>query len=337
KVEEAKAIQAEGWTAASYQALQTALTEAEQLLEGTPTAQQATEMLEKLTTAIGGLTKEKEAVDTPDEIIAEVETLKAKVKEAKAIQAEGWTAASYQTLQNALTKAEQLLKGTPAAQQATEMLKQLTAAINGLTKEKAPVDKPVQKPFPFTDVKQITGNWKFESVKYVYNNDIMNGISGTTEFRPDATLTRGMFATVLYRMAGEPQITFKNTFSDVKAGKWYSNAIIWANQKGIVQGMGNGTYGVDLEITREQIAKMLNEYAKICQYDVSASKSLDSFTDAKDVSGWAVNYLKWAVAVEMIGGKPNDSEGTSYRLDPKGQATRAECAAMLMRFQNKYK
>ncbi|MBR6770914.1 MAG: S-layer homology domain-containing protein, partial [Lachnospiraceae bacterium] len=200
-------------------------------------------------------------------------------------------------------------------------------------------DTPVTpKPWPFTDVEIIKGNWKYESVKYTYENGIMNGISGTTLFDPDSPLTRAMFATVLYRMAGEEKVTFTNRFTDVKAGKWYSNAIIWANEKKIVSGFSDGSYGVDEYITREQMAKMLYEYAdKVCKYKVSEVAALDSFTDYKTVSTWAAGYMKWAVAVKMISGKPNDSENTSYRLDPKGEATRAECAAMLKRFEDKYK
>ncbi|MGN0331073.1 MAG: beta-N-acetylglucosaminidase domain-containing protein [Kineothrix sp.] len=270
----------------------------------------------------------KRAVQTePDEVRA----LQAKVEEAKVIGAEKWTADSYRRLQDKLAEAERLLEGAPTAGQAEDMLRELAAAIAGLVeKPEAPV-----KVFPFTDVKKIEGNWKYESVKYTYENNIMNGISGTTEFRPDHSLTRGMFATVLYRMAGEPEVTFFNKFTDVAAGKWYSDAIIWANQQKIVAGFSDGSYGVDTEITREQIAKMLYEYARACKYDVSASGELGGFTDANEVSGWAAGYMKWAAAVEMITGKPN--EGGGYRLDPKGQATRAECAAMLMRFQKKYK
>ena len=163
----------------------------------------------------------------------------------------------------------------------------------------------------------------------------MNGTSGTNWFKPDDPLNRAMFATVLYRMANSPATSFSNRFSDVKDGQYYSKAVIWANDKKIVSGMGDGSYGVERNITREQIAKMLYEYAKSCKYDITAAKELDSFTDAASVNKWAAVYMKWATAVEMITGKPNAEGG--YRLDPKGEATRAECAAMLMRFENKYK
>ena len=191
------------------------------------------------------------------------------------------------------------------------------------------------KEWIFTDVEQ-NGGWKHQSVKYVYNKDIMGAVGASTEFQPDRPLSRSMFATVLYRMADSPKVAYKAQFSDVPAGKWYSDAIIWAYQNKIVSGLGDGSFGIDQNITREQIAKMLYEYANVCKYDVSAKKDLNSFTDVKEVSGWAVKYMQWATAVEMITGKPNDEAKTSFRMDPKGEATRAECAAMLMRFANKY-
>lgn len=189
---------------------------------------------------------------------------------------------------------------------------------------------------PFTDIEAVEGNWKFESIKYVYSNDIMQGISGTKLFQPDNPLTRAMFATVLYRLAGSPSIAYAETFQDVSDGKWYSQAVIWANREGIVNGFSDGSYGININITREQMAKMLFEFAKKQKYNISKgsysdNNILEKFTDSAEISGWATNYMQWAVAVEMISGKPN-GDGT-YRLDPKGEATRAECAAMLARFE----
>ena len=197
------------------------------------------------------------------------------------------------------------------------------------------IREETEKPFPFEDVERIPSHWKYENIRYVYNNNIMNGISGTSLFAPDAKLNRAMFATVLYRMAGSPEVTFTDKFKDVKDEQYYSKAIIWANSKGIVDGYTNGNYGIEDNITREQIAKMLNLYAKVQGYDISDKKDLGSFTDADKVNGWATDFMKWATAVEMITGKPND-DGKTYRLDPKGQATRAECAKMLTMFLKKY-
>ena len=192
----------------------------------------------------------------------------------------------------------------------------------------------LEKPTVFTDVPQTPGNWKYDSVRYVNDRSIMGGVGGSNLFQPDNKLTRAMFATVLYRMAREPETSYSSKFSDVKAGQWYSSAILWANRKGIVQGYSNGSFGINDNITREQIAKMLYLYGKSRGYDVSGTSSLDGFTDKGAVSNWAEGFLKWAVHAKMISGKPN-GDG-SYRLDPKGEATRAECAKMLMMFLEKY-
>ena len=193
----------------------------------------------------------------------------------------------------------------------------------------------IEKPWVFTDVTP-NGGWKHLAVKYVYNNDIMGTVGASQEFQPDHSLTRAMFATVLYRMAGSPEVAYTSVFEDVPQGKWFSDAVIWAYRNKIVSGVGDGSsYGIDLKITREQIAKMLCEYANTCKYDTTSVKSLDDFTDVDSVSSWAVKYMQWAVAVEMVTGKPNDDQKT-WRMDPKGNATRAECAAMLQRFANRY-
>ncbi len=187
---------------------------------------------------------------------------------------------------------------------------------------------------PYSDVDLIEGNWKYESIKYVTKKGMMNAITGTDQFMPDRTLSRGMFVTVLYRLEGNPNVSWQDKFSDVVSGKWYSNAVIWAADKGIVNGYGDGSFGVDTNITREQIAKMLYLYAREKGYNVSTRGDLSAYTDTDQVNGWAWEYMQWAVGVGMISGKPN-GDG-SYRLDPKGEATRAECAAMLMRFADKY-
>ncbi len=186
----------------------------------------------------------------------------------------------------------------------------------------------------FSDVPVEQGNWKSDAVRYVRENGIMNGISGTDRFEPDSKLTRGMFATVLYRMARNPEMMAENVFSDVADGRYYTQAVLWAYSSKIAMGMGDGSFGVNNDITREQIAKMLCEFGKQQGYGVASAVSLEGFSDAEDVSSWATEYMKWAVDTGMISGKPN-GDG-SYRLDPKGKATRAECAKMLMMFMQKY-
>lgn len=190
------------------------------------------------------------------------------------------------------------------------------------------------KAFPFSDVKVQPGNWMYDSVEFVYSNNIMNGIAGTDRFEPYQPLTRAMFATVLYRMAGNPETAFETIFYDVEDNKYYSKAVTWAYNKEIVSGMNDGNYGINVNITREQIAKMLYQFALKQGYDVSGKAALEQFTDDETVSVWAKEYMQWAVNSGMISGKPN-GDG-SYRLDPRGQATRAECAKMLMMFMKKY-
>ncbi len=188
--------------------------------------------------------------------------------------------------------------------------------------------------FPFSDITAKDGNWKYESIKYAYLKGTMGAITGTDQFMPDRTLSRGMFVTILHRMAGAPGVQWKDRFTDVEKGRWYSDAVLWAEEKGIVTGFSDGSFGVDTDVTREQMAKMLNLYAGSQKLDVSKKKSLAGFSDAGQVSGWAEGYMEWATAVGMITGKPNSSGG--YRLDPGGKATRAECAAMMMRFDTYY-
>lgn len=197
-----------------------------------------------------------------------------------------------------------------------------------------PPSRPLPSGWPFSDVPVASGNWRYDSVKFVYDNGVMNGISGTDRFAPDEPLTRGMFATVLYRIAGEPDVDFENRFSDVSDGRYYSKAVIWAYSRGIVQGIGGGKlFGTEEYITREQIAKMLYEFGRVQGCAMGESADLGEFPDNGDVSGWAVDYMKWAVGSGMINGKNIDG---SHYLDPKGNATRVECAAMLTRFMKKY-
>lgn len=191
--------------------------------------------------------------------------------------------------------------------------------------------------WPFDDVPVIEGHWRYESVKYVYENAVMNGITNSdgtiNTFKPDEPLTRAMFATVLYRIEGNPPVSFESRFSDVSPGRYYSDAITWAYQNGIVNGYADGRFGINDNITREQIAKMLKYYADIKGYTADMA-DLSSFPDAAEVSGWAAEPIRWAVGNGMITGK---NVGGTYYLDPKGEATRVECAAMLTRFMKRYR
>ncbi len=175
----------------------------------------------------------------------------------------------------------------------------------------------------YTDVD--TSLWYHEGIDYVLLAGLFNGTSATT-FEPNADMTRAMLVTVLWRLDGEPNTAATNLFSDVSAGTWYTDAVIWAAENDIVKGYDADTFGPNDPITREQLAAILYRYASYKGYDVSASDSLETFTDLKSVSNWALTSVKWAVAEGLITGM---SETT---LDPVGNASRAQVATILMRF-----
>ncbi len=179
---------------------------------------------------------------------------------------------------------------------------------------------------PFKDVS--SGKWYYNAVKWAYSNGYITGTSDTT-FSPNDPMTRGMLVTVLYRAEGRPSASAKTQFPDVDSSKYYAKAISWASKENLVSGYSNGNFGPEDSITREQIAKILYRYAEYCGYDVSASASLASFDDDEAVSSYAVKYMKWAVAEGFI-------QGSNNKLNPKGNATRAEIAAILKRFVEKY-
>ena len=182
--------------------------------------------------------------------------------------------------------------------------------------------------FPFTDVPLNSDNWKFKAVDYVNEAGVMTGVSDTL-FSPDTALTRAQFASILYRMAGEPYVSHKNVFHDVPSGQWYSKAVIWAYDKKIVAGYSNGFFGIKDPITREQVARMLYLYSEWKGKDVSARANLSGFPDGGQVSGWAKSQVEWAVGMNMLSGKTVNGR---LQLVPKGQATRAECASMISRY-----
>lgn len=174
----------------------------------------------------------------------------------------------------------------------------------------------------FNDVS--ANDWFASAVDYVTGKGMMNGTADNT-FSPKAHTTRGMVVTVLYRLENQPS-TSAASFTDVASGAYYANAVAWANANGIVSGYGSGKFGPNDKVTREQLAAMLYRYAQNKKYDVSGAKSLDGYTDAQSVSSYAVPALQWANAAGIVTGK------SGSKLDPKGYATRAEVAAMLMRF-----
>lgn len=184
------------------------------------------------------------------------------------------------------------------------------------------------KPLPFTDV--AAADWFYDSVKYAYNDRLMMGTDSIT-FSPYQNLSRAQFAVVLYRMNGEPQITYSPVFPDVATGTWYTDAVLWANSKGVITGYANKMFGPADNLTREQMAVMMYRYANYLGKDTSVNGDFSKFKDASSVSEFATEAMKWAVTKQIITGKEN---GTM--IDPQGNTARAEAAAIIQRFMMAY-
>ena len=175
----------------------------------------------------------------------------------------------------------------------------------------------------FDDINET--DWFYENVKYVVENKLMNGVSDT-EFAPNNTLTRAMLVTVLYRNAGEPEVTEAASFADVDADSWYAKAVVWAEANGIVNGVSDTEFAPNANITREQIATIMYRYAQYNGDDVTAVADIEAYADAANVSDYAVDAMKYAVGSGLINGK------TETTLNPQDNATRAEIATILKRF-----
>lgn len=176
----------------------------------------------------------------------------------------------------------------------------------------------------FQDVGE--GSWFQDAVEYVYRAGLMAG-TGDTTFEPNAKLTRAMTAQILYNLEGTPEVTGEATFSDMNtAPDWSVDAIAWAQDTGVVAGMGDNTFAPNLKVTREQFAQMLYNYAKYKKYDLAKTSDLSQFPDEGSVSDWAVTALSWANGNGLINGHEN---GT---LDPQGNTVRGQAASILMNF-----
>ena len=180
---------------------------------------------------------------------------------------------------------------------------------------------------PFTDVSEK--DWFYGDVMFVYENGLMLGTSKTL-FSPHGTATRGMMATILWRMEGSPAPKGKNSFTDVESGKWYADAITWTAENGIFAGYGKDKFGPDDPITREQLAAIFYRYADYKGYDLTVKGNLDKFKDADKITDYAKTAMQWAVGSDLVKGK------SGALLDPQDKATRAEIATMLHHFIEKY-
>ena len=181
---------------------------------------------------------------------------------------------------------------------------------------------------PFTDVSEK--DWFYNDAMFVYKNGLMLGTSKTL-FGPHGTVTRGMMATILWRMEGSLAPKGENSFTDVEAGRWYADAITWTTENGIFAGYSKDKFGPDDPITREQLTAIFYRYADYKGYKLTVTGNLDKFEDADKITDYAKTVMQWAVGNRLIKGK------TENLLDPQGTATRAEIAAMLHRFVEKAK
>ena len=182
---------------------------------------------------------------------------------------------------------------------------------------------------PFTDL--AAGAWYEDAVAYVYRHDLMSGFSEDL-FGPNADLSRAQLCQILYNMEGRPAVTGGSSFSDLADGAWYTDAVTWAASQGIVDGYGGGLFGPDDNITREQLASILYRYAQARGDDVSVGEDTNilSYSDAADVAEYAISAMQWACGAGVITGISESA------LAPRGEATRAQTAAMLMRFCEQY-
>lgn len=175
---------------------------------------------------------------------------------------------------------------------------------------------------PFADVRE--SDWFYEDVAFAYENGLFAGTSDTT-FSPNASMTRAMLVTVLYRLEGQPAVNGRSGFSDVQYNGYYEDAVTWAADNGIVNGTSTTTFSPNANVTREQMAAILYRYAQHKKYNTAASSGLNGFTDHASVSGYAAASLEWAVAEKLV-------NGSAGKLMPTGNATRAQVAAILHRF-----
>ena len=189
------------------------------------------------------------------------------------------------------------------------------------------VEMPEQKPEEketFKDVKK--NDWYYEAVEYVANKGLMNG-TGNDEFTPDANTTRGMIVTILYRLEGSPEVSM-STFTDVANTEYYAKAVAWAEKNGIVNGYGKGKFGPNDVITREQLAAIMYRYSNYKKYNTSVGEDTNilSYNDISELSEYAVFSMQWACGAGLVNGIGDG------KLAPKGNATRAQLATILMRY-----
>ncbi|MEA5083356.1 MAG: S-layer homology domain-containing protein [Lachnospiraceae bacterium] len=211
----------------------------------------------------------------------------------------------------------------------TEYTFKEVSKIHSITASFVEVSEEVPEEVPattvsYSDVKN--SDWFKEAVDYVTENGLMSGV-GEGKFGPNISTDRGMIVTILWRLEGQPSATTKSSFTDVADGEYYAEAVAWAAENKIVEGYGNGLFGPKDTITREQMASILYRYSKFKGYDITqGGMAVREFSDYSNISPWALESVTWAVNAGLISGV-NESQ-----LDPRGKATRAQVASILMRY-----
>ncbi len=205
---------------------------------------------------------------------------------------------------------------------------------NSLKEDKTeePENAPAEQKTVFTEDTYIDvtpEDWHYESVKYVYENNLMQGMGNG--FQPESKMTRAMLITVLWRLEKEPSSNYRIPFADIKEGEWYTEAVCWAASEQIISGIGETLFGTNNEITREQLATILCRYAQKKNIEIKENKETrKEYTDKGEIAEYAVSAMEWAVDSGIMKGK------TENTISPADSATRAEVATMLMRFCKEY-
>lgn len=322
-LEEAGLLVDTDYTAESWEALQETIAAGQALTE-TASADEVHGAAQAIEEAMEGLVL-AEGVDVPS---VNKEGLEKALQEAAGLVEAYYTSESWEALQEAVTAANEVMEAadvTPAdVISVTKALQEAIDTLDSVT--------PVWEIF-----KDVTeGQWYVDAVQHVYYKEIMEG--NGDKFTPNGKMTRGMFVTTLYRLAGEPEVTDYSAceeLGDVAENAWYTDAVCWAYSTKVTTGYeSDRTFRTNVALTREQLATFVYRYAQYQGMDISVSDDLSGLVNADKVKPYAEKEVKWAVGAGLISGlESTDANGTAvYDLAPQGTATRAQMASILQRF-----
>lgn len=292
--------------------------------------------LENIEDAVDDLSDEEQSLVTNLEALTELredfdELLDEAIDEAKdelddyadTLERKDFTDKQWDEIDELLEEAEEELEDARDTDEIDDILSDMKKDIRAMTGEEEEVASNVS----FADVVQT--DWFYDDVRFAVEEGLFNGTSETA-FSPNGSMTRAMVVTVLYRLADAPAVSGSSSFSDVQPGQWYTDAVLWATEQGIVTGYSDSVFGTDDAVTRQQLAAILYRYAVKDLYDTSAAADLSAYSDVSMVAGYALRAMQWANATGLIGGR------TENTLAPEGTATRAEVAAILHRFAENF-